>query len=651
MSKKNQIINSPQVLDVQAAANYLGVHAGTIRRWAAAKQLVGRKVGTRGDWRFTEDELAKMATTNQAEILDSSGLILTSYSSWGNISETSHFVQFYEDDEFLINQVRNFLSQGDSAIVVATLDHIKRLEDGLKVYGLELDAARKSGQYISLDASVALSKFIVEGMPDPKLFFELFGGVLSRAHKKSRIRVFGEMVALLWVEGNQEAAIYLEELWNELQKIHNFSLACAYPITDFNQDSHTTQFTKINTLHSHVFPAESYSELDSSDEKLRKITLLQQKAQSLEAEIAKRMKMESQLRETVDSLKASEEFNRSIVENSADCIKVLDRDGRLLSMNGPGCRTMEIDDFSKIQGKKWLSFWKDENYDLASAALETAKKGGVGRFQAYSVTAKGIQKWWDIVATVVFNSAGNVDRMVVVTRDITILKELEQQKDDFLSATSHELKTPLTSQKVFVQLLQQKVEKRGDKEYKKFTTKIADQTDKLTKLVQDLLDGTKIQGGKLSLSQKAFNIKKCVMKVIESVKPTTTHDIKLIGNADKIVMGDEERIDQVLTNLIENAIKYSPKGGKVIVKVKEKNNEVIVSVKDFGIGISKSHQEHIFDRFYRASGTDERTYPGLGMGLYISSGIVKGHGGKLIVDSAIGKGSTFSFSLPLKLSN
>jgi signal transduction histidine kinase/CheY-like chemotaxis protein len=223
------------------------------------------------------------------------------HSDWTHMSESDHFVQFYETDGFLLNSLKGFvgagLSAGEAVIVVATKEHREGLDELLKASGLDVFTARATGQYVSLDARETLSRFMVDGQPDPSLCFEVIGKIITHAAEgRPRVRIFGEMVALLWAEGNCDAAIRLEELWNNLGKIHPFSLFCAYTMSGFNGEEFVERLGNVCAGHSRVIPAESYTSLDSADERLRAITVLQQKAISLEAEVTERKKVEEQLR-------------------------------------------------------------------------------------------------------------------------------------------------------------------------------------------------------------------------------------------------------------------------------------------------------------------------------------------------------------------
>jgi PAS domain S-box-containing protein len=232
--------------------------------------------------------------------------------------------------------------------------------------------------------------------------------------------------------------------------------------------------------------------------------------------------------------------------------------------------------------------------------------------------------------------------------DITEQKELEQRKDEFISFASHELKTPITSIKGYLQLIQKNHLKEIELDVKKHIQKMDSQVSKLIKLINDLLDISKIQSGKISYNAAKVDLNQCIKESIDEVQQLDSkHKIIVQGNIKRKVTGDYDRIVQVITNLLSNAIKYSPGAPEITVSVAIQENDALVKVQDFGIGINKNNQKEIFDRFYRVSGNDEKTYPGLGIGLYISSEIIKHHKGKIWVDSEKGKGSTFCFMLPL----
>lgn len=220
-------------------------------------------------------------------------------------------------------------------------------------------------------------------------------------------------------------------------------------------------------------------------------------------------------------------------------------------------------------------------------------------------------------------------------------------RDEFISVASHELKTPVTSLKMYTQIISKQLEQRGEEHLLTPLIKMNAQIDKLTLLINDLLNISKIQLGKLEFNEESFDLQEVVEDTVQSLQSTTpTHKIKIEGTLKNPVWGDKDRISQVVTNLLTNAIKYSPKADKVKIKLFETRKNSEVRFIDYGIGIDKEQQRKIFNRFYRVTGAEERTFPGLGIGLYISSEIIKRHGGKMSVKSVKGKGSEFCFSIP-----
>jgi len=226
-------------------------------------------------------------------------------------------------------------------------------------------------------------------------------------------------------------------------------------------------------------------------------------------------------------------------------------------------------------------------------------------------------------------------------------KQMEERKDQFLSVASHELKTPLTSIKGYVQILERLVGKLGDSRAIEYVEKTNKHIDKLNDLISDLLDISRIQAGKMKFNMEPFPYMDLVKESIESAQSISdSHKIKLYGRKNYEVRGDKDRLGQVFANIISNAVKYSPNANTVEVRVTQDKDFVRTQVKDSGIGIPREELPNIFGKFYRV-GSVERRFSGLGIGLYISSEIVLRHGGKIWVESEEGKGSTFTFTLPL----
>ncbi len=235
--------------------------------------------------------------------------------------------------------------------------------------------------------------------------------------------------------------------------------------------------------------------------------------------------------------------------------------------------------------------------------------------------------------------------------EIEFRKEAERKKDEFISIASHELKTPLTSVKGYVQLLERSVNKGDTETVKKHLGKAQVQLEKLNSLIADLLDISKIESGKLKFNKQDFSIDQLLDNVIE-VMHQSNPDFKIhkTGKADCNIYGDEMRIEQVVVNFLTNAIKYSPGTSEIELTLNVKEDELYLAVKDQGIGMLPEQLNHVFDKFYRVEETSQR-FQGLGIGLYISSEIIKRHGGQIGVNSTFGQGSEFYFSIPTNLNN
>jgi signal transduction histidine kinase len=223
----------------------------------------------------------------------------------------------------------------------------------------------------------------------------------------------------------------------------------------------------------------------------------------------------------------------------------------------------------------------------------------------------------------------------------------KRQKDEFLSLVSHELKTPLTSMTLFLQMLENSLNGSATPQQKLLIAKLKKQMGKTVALINNVLDVSKLQEGQLPFAMTTFSLHQLVTEVVDTVQSmTVTHKIEILGRTDKNIHADRERIGQVLINLLLNAVKYSPNAKKVVVKYATTYDTILISIRDFGIGIAKEDQKKIFDRFFRARTERHETYPGFGLGLYISQTIAKKHHGTVLVKSTKGKGSIFSLVLP-----
>lgn len=277
----------------------------------------------------------------------------------------------------------------------------------------------------------------------------------------------------------------------------------------------------------------------------------------------------------------------------------------------------------------------------------TAGKSIVGK--EYSVNRKDGKEVHILVnSSPIHNKAQKVIAAALIIIDITEQKNMEERKDDFVNMASHELKTPLTSMKLYIDSLSRTVQKNKDKKSSRILNNIKKQTERLQTLVNDLLDVSRLQTGKLMFNKEKFNLSALIEESLEVLHGSTNNQQIIFTKKPGLqVYADKFRIYQVITNIITNAIKYSPEGKTITVKVYKEKNKAVVLVQDQGIGIQKDEQKRIFERLYQVSDTNQKTFPGFGMGLFISKEIVKRHQGKIWVESEKGKGSTFYFTLPL----
>jgi PAS domain S-box-containing protein len=254
----------------------------------------------------------------------------------------------------------------------------------------------------------------------------------------------------------------------------------------------------------------------------------------------------------------------------------------------------------------------------------------------------GEYRWNNAAASPIRDEAGHVLKWVGAYTDIHEQKLQEIRKDEFISIASHEMRTPLTVAKGYIELLESAI---NNTELLLYVQRTGDAVQRLNDLVAELLDVSKIQNGKLQLTLSAFNIETLVKDTAEIMQQTTPqHRITISGTIQQPIMGDPHRLGQVLINMLSNAAKYSPSGKQIEVLLTETADWVTVAVKDHGIGIGQQHLEKIFDRYYRVE-ENELHFPGLGIGLYISKSIIERHNGNMWAESSPGEGSIFYFSI------
>ena len=359
------------------------------------------------------------------------------------------------------------------------------------------------------------------------------------------------------------------------------------------------------------------------------------------------------------SVVASAKMYREIIEEKEELEHVIEsvyagivmvhQNGRVMQMNSSARTMFGVDQGERLTGD-YVSIVKNEAVQaLINKALEETDE----LEEEISMPVPGDdenERIYQVQTALVRGEDQSVIGVVAIFNDITEIRSIERMKTAFVSTVSHELRTPLTSIKGFISTLLQDVDGFYDADtVHEFYTIIDQECDRLTRLISDLLNVSRIEAGRaLDLNPGQVNLSEVVEKVVAAQKSYTNKhefEIDLDPNLPTIV-ADNDKVDQILTNLTNNAVKYSPKGGIITVTGKPEDGVVRISVSDQGMGIPKEHIEKLFDRFHRIDNRDTRKVGGTGIGLYLVKHLVEAHGGKIWVESEEGQGSSFIFELP-----
>jgi len=333
-----------------------------------------------------------------------------------------------------------------------------------------------------------------------------------------------------------------------------------------------------------------------------------------------------------------------IIREISDGVIVTDRVGKILLINPAGRRLLgkkrdvpftDLSEFSHVPG---LSEIFENSSEAATEEVEVHDSSDASRvLKATAVPLK--------------DERGDLLGKVAVLQDITSFKEVDRLKSDFVSQVSHELRTPLTSIKGYIDNLKDGIAGKLKEKQIDYLNRMSKNADHLAILISDLLDVSRIESGKMPLIPTTFSLQNLIEEVVKNLRPILdAKQLELLLNpfpGERGIQGDHDKLEQVITNLLVNAVKFTPPGGRITISLERNEKYVKASIRDTGIGIPAEKQSRIFERFYRVEPESSSKMNGTGLGLYIAKNIIEMHGGRIWVASEVGNGSEFSFTLPI----
>lgn len=584
---------------------------------------------------------------------------------WHDHDSHGHVVQFYTGDAALLGAISRFigtaLGAGDAAVVIATRAHRDGLFLQLQDRGFDVPGAVRQGRLIAVDAAETLSRFMLDGWPDPERFASVVGGFFDQIRavtgiEHPRVAAFGEMVALLWAEGHSEAAIRLEELWNDLARTHSFSLHCAYPITNFNRDEDGDAFLRICAAHSAVIPDESYTVLSTDEERLRSISYLQQKVQALETAKTERSRAQNSLRNKQSELADFLENAVEGVQRVGAGQKILWANKALLHLLGYSPEEYVGHQFSEFHldenvfAKYWRRLMRGEDIYDCPAELR-CKDGSIKQVQIYS---NGLWENGEFVHTRCF------------VRDVTEQKRAEQalrESETNLRLANDRLESQVEQRTAALQQLSTRVLRLQDAERRRIARELHDSLGQYLvglKLNLDMLRQAPDQAGLWTQSQELME--QCVSEIRTLsylLHPPMIDDVGLASAARWLVDGIAQRSEiqvsldaprdmarlpaeveiglfRVLQEGLTNVHRHSGASAANVL-IRQEARQIILEIKDNGRGI---RQEAL--RRFDLTGT------GMGVGLSGMRERVRELGGRMKV-KADSQGTSLLIAIPLPL--
>lgn len=340
----------------------------------------------------------------------------------------------------------------------------------------------------------------------------------------------------------------------------------------------------------------------------------------------------------------------AILASAVDGFVVLDEKGKIANLNAAAESILNISEKEALGKSPTELPLSEEFLDLFSRGeLLTAEDRRTERELMTESDGEGL--CLKVIARPIYDRRHSLLGHLVVMRDVTVEKRIDQMKSDFISMVSHELRTPLTSIKGYVDLiLEGDVGEINDMQ-REFLEIVKQNGDRLVGLINDLLDLSRIESGRVQLRKDPVDLDKAIEHAIDTAKTLAEEKGQMLSitKPDRlpIIIGDADRITQILVNLLSNAVKFTPNGGSIELRADADDRLVTISVSDTGIGISPTDQAKLFDKFFRVDNSLTREVGGTGLGLSIVKTLVEAHGGQIWVESELGKGSTFAFSLPV----
>jgi PAS domain S-box-containing protein len=356
------------------------------------------------------------------------------------------------------------------------------------------------------------------------------------------------------------------------------------------------------------------------------------------------------------NLRSNERRLQGILDTMAEGVVIANSDGKLVYANAMAQTIMGINEQEYLNRDYNDAKWRNERIDGTVLSQEdhplyvTLRTGLPVFDQEIGIAIDGRDKTYiSVNAAPLLDDENRVSGGIVTFTDVTNRRKILQEKDDFISVASHELKTPIASLKGALQLLDRMQANISPDMLSKLIAQSNKSLNKLTDLVNSLLNSNRISQGRFPVHKIKFKVADLINECCQHIRNAGNHNIRFEGNLQLEVDADPQLIDQVIVNLVNNAVKYAPLSKDIIISVQPEQKFAMVSVTDFGPGISQDKLPYIFDRYYRID-TGTAQFSGLGLGLYICAEIIYKHGGKVGVESKRGEGSTFWFTLPLTAS-